>query len=102
MTITIDLGPQVLAALAREAAACGRSVETHAAHVLEDAVQLRADRARDTVADGIEIDDRPVIVTTLAIDQTRHATRRRYTADSTRWRRAAGSTRWRCDCSSCR
>jgi hypothetical protein len=44
MTITIDIEPAVLAALARAAAACGRSVEAHAAHLLEDAVQHPAER----------------------------------------------------------
>jgi plasmid stability protein len=67
ITITIDL------ALAREVAAHGRSVETHAAHVLEQAVQLPADRALDTITGGIEIDDSPVVVTSLAIDQGRYA-----------------------------
>lgn len=70
MTITIDLGPEVLAALARQAAAHGRSVEAHAAHVLADAVQLPADR------DGIEINDSPIAVTTLAVDRTRYVVAR--------------------------
>ena len=38
MTITIDITPEVKAALARQAAAEGREVESHAASLLEEAV----------------------------------------------------------------
>ena len=38
MTITVDLTPDVQAALAREAAARGRAVGAHAASLLEEAV----------------------------------------------------------------
>jgi hypothetical protein len=40
MTITVDVTPDVQAALAREAAARGRAVEVHAANLLEAAVHL--------------------------------------------------------------
>ena len=39
MTITVDITPEVKAALAREAAAQGRAVESYAASLLEQAVQ---------------------------------------------------------------
>ena len=42
MTITIDITPEVQAALARQAAAQGREVESYAASLLEEAVQLPA------------------------------------------------------------
>jgi plasmid stability protein len=40
MTITIDITPEVQAALARQAAAHGRAVEAYAASLLEEAVHL--------------------------------------------------------------
>jgi hypothetical protein len=40
MTITVDVTPDVQAALARQAAAQGRAVEAHAASLLEEAVHL--------------------------------------------------------------
>ena len=40
MTITVDITPEVQAALARQAAAHGRAVEVHAASLLEEAVHL--------------------------------------------------------------
>jgi hypothetical protein len=40
MTITVDITPEVKAALARQAAAHGREVEAYAASLLEEAVRL--------------------------------------------------------------
>jgi hypothetical protein len=40
VTITVDITPEVQAALARQAAAHGRAVEVHAASLLEEAVHL--------------------------------------------------------------
>ena len=40
MTITVDITPEVQAALVRQAAAHGRAVEVHAASLLEKAVHL--------------------------------------------------------------
>ena len=42
MTITVDITPEVQAALARQAAAHGRAVESCAAILLEEAVRLPA------------------------------------------------------------
>ena len=42
MTITVDIRPEVEAALARQAAAHGRAVEAYAASLFEEAVQLPA------------------------------------------------------------
>ncbi len=42
MTITIDITPEVKAALARQAAAQGREVESYAASLLEQAVHPAA------------------------------------------------------------
>jgi len=42
MTITVDITPEVEAALARQAAAHGRAVESYAASLLEEAVHLPA------------------------------------------------------------
>ncbi len=42
MTITIDITPEVKAALARQAAAQGREVESYAASLLEQAVRPAA------------------------------------------------------------
>ncbi|MGA3024612.1 MAG: hypothetical protein ABSF98_07575 [Bryobacteraceae bacterium] len=39
MTITVDITPEVKAALARQAAAHGRAVEAYAASLIEEAVQ---------------------------------------------------------------
>jgi hypothetical protein len=44
MTITVEIRPEVQAALARQAAAHGRAVEAHAASLLEDAVHLPANK----------------------------------------------------------
>jgi hypothetical protein len=43
MTITVDIGSEVQAELARHAAAHGRALEAYAASLLEDAVHLPAD-----------------------------------------------------------
>jgi hypothetical protein len=40
MTITVDIRPEVEAALARQAAACGRALEAHAASLLEEAAHV--------------------------------------------------------------
>jgi hypothetical protein len=40
MTITLDIRPEVEAALARQAAAQGRALETYAAGLLEEAARL--------------------------------------------------------------
>ena len=42
MTITLDITPEVKAALARQAAAEGREVESYAASLLEEAVHPTA------------------------------------------------------------
>ena len=42
MTITVDITPEVKAALARQAAAQGREVESYAASLLEEAVHPTA------------------------------------------------------------
>ena len=42
VTITIDISPEVYAELARQAASLGRTVEAHAAVLLEEAVLGRA------------------------------------------------------------
>jgi len=47
MTITVDIRPEVQAALARQAAAQGRAVEAIAAALLEEAVHLPAAPAKD-------------------------------------------------------
>ena len=40
MTITVEVRPEVEAVLARQAAACGRGLEAHAACLLEEAARL--------------------------------------------------------------
>jgi plasmid stability protein len=40
MTITVEIRPEIQAELARQAAAHGRAIETHAANLLEEAVYL--------------------------------------------------------------
>jgi hypothetical protein len=40
MTITVDIPPEVQAALARQAGAAGRALEAHAASLLAEAVHL--------------------------------------------------------------
>lgn len=44
MTITVDITPEAQAALARQAAAHGRAVESYAASLLEEAARLPAAR----------------------------------------------------------
>jgi hypothetical protein len=46
MTITVDIAPEVQAALARQAAAHGRAVEAYVASLLEEAVRRPAGPAR--------------------------------------------------------
>jgi len=43
VTITIDITPEVQAALARQAAAHDRALEAHAARLLEDAAHVQAE-----------------------------------------------------------
>ena len=42
MTIGVEVRPEVEAVLARQAAACGRALEAHAASLLEEAAHLPA------------------------------------------------------------
>ena len=42
MTSTIDIRPEVEAELSRQAAACGRALEAHAASLLEEAAPVPA------------------------------------------------------------
>ena len=42
MTITVEVRPEVEAVLARQAAACGRALEAHAASLLEEAAHFSA------------------------------------------------------------
>jgi hypothetical protein len=44
MTISVDIGPEVQAELARQAAARGRELEAYAAFLLEEAARVRAER----------------------------------------------------------
>ena len=44
MTISVDIGPEVQAELARQAAAQGRALEAYAAFLLEEAVHVRPER----------------------------------------------------------
>ncbi len=54
MTITVQIRPEVQAELARQATACGRALETHAAKLLEEAVQIpTADRPLTTTAEKL-------------------------------------------------
>jgi hypothetical protein len=46
MTITVDIRPEVQAELARQAASRGTRIETYAASLLEEAVQLPAGEAQ--------------------------------------------------------
>lgn len=45
MTITVNIRPEVQAELARQAAACGRALEAHAARLLEEAAHVPAAEA---------------------------------------------------------
>jgi hypothetical protein len=47
VTITVDIRPEVQAELARQAAANGRALETHAATLLEEAAHLPAGELTD-------------------------------------------------------
>jgi hypothetical protein len=55
MTITVDIAPEVEAALARQAAALGRPVEAYAARLLEEAVQLPPVHPASTAKDMVEL-----------------------------------------------
>ena len=46
MTITLEIRPEVQAALARQAAVRGRALEAHAASLLEEAVHLPAEQTK--------------------------------------------------------
>jgi plasmid stability protein len=54
MTITVDITPEVQAALARQAATHGRAVEAYAASLLEEAVRPAAHPA-PTAEDMVEL-----------------------------------------------
>jgi hypothetical protein len=55
MTITVDITPEVKAALARQAAAQGREVESYDASLLEEAVQLPAAHPAPPAKDMVEL-----------------------------------------------
>ena len=55
MTITVDIRPEVEAALARQAAAHGSGIEAYAASLLEEAVQLPAASPAPTARDMVEL-----------------------------------------------
>ena len=55
MTITIDISPEVKAALARQAAAQGREVESYAASLLEQAVHPAAAPPTPPAKDMVEL-----------------------------------------------
>ena len=55
MTITVDITPEVKAALAREAAAQGRAVESYAASLLAEAVHLPAAHPAPPAKDMVEL-----------------------------------------------
>ncbi len=55
MTITVDITPEVKAALAREAAAQGCAVESYAASLLEEAVHLPAAHPAPPAKDMVEL-----------------------------------------------
>ena len=55
MTITVDITPEVQAALARQAAAHGRAVESYAASLLEEAVRHPAAHAAPPAKDMVEL-----------------------------------------------
>ena len=55
MTITLELAPEVEAALARQAAALGRAVEAYAASLLEGAVQLPTAPPSPAAKDMVEL-----------------------------------------------
>ncbi len=55
MTITVDITPEVQAALAREAAAHGRAVESYAASLLAEAVQIPSEPPASSAKDMVEL-----------------------------------------------
>ena len=55
MTITIDITPEVKAALTRQAAAQGRAVESYAASLLEQAVHPTAAPPTPPAKDMVEL-----------------------------------------------
>jgi plasmid stability protein len=55
MTITVDITPEVSAALARQAAEHGRAVEAYAASLLEEAVHSPATRPAPPAKDMVEL-----------------------------------------------
>ena len=55
MTITIDITPEVKAALARQAAAQGRAVESYAASLLEQALDPAAAPRTPPAKDMVEL-----------------------------------------------
>ena len=55
MTITVDITPEVKAALARQAAARGRAVESYAASLLEEAVHLPTAHPAPPAKDMVEL-----------------------------------------------
>ena len=55
MTITLDIAPEVEAALARQAAALGRPVEAYAASLLEEAARLPATHREPMANDMVEL-----------------------------------------------
>jgi plasmid stability protein len=55
MATTVNIRPEVEAALARQAAAHGRGIEAYAASLLEEAVQVPAAYPAPTVKDMVEL-----------------------------------------------
>jgi hypothetical protein len=55
MTITIDIRPEVEAELARQADARGCAIESYAASLIEEAVQLPAAYPTSTAKDMVEL-----------------------------------------------
>ena len=55
MTLTVDITPEVKAALVRQAAAQGREVESYAASLLEEAVLLPSARSAPPAKDMVEL-----------------------------------------------
>ena len=55
MTITVDITPEVQAALARQAAAHGRAVEAYAASLLEEAVHRPTAHPAPPAKDMVEL-----------------------------------------------
>jgi hypothetical protein len=55
MTITLDIAPEVEAALVRRAAALGRPVDAYAASLLEEAAQFPPAHRAPTAKDMVEL-----------------------------------------------